>query len=49
MIDADIRAKISADLRCSPRQFGYLQNLWDSKLLSHHLLKQYAVRLGERQ
>ena len=49
VIDAEIRAKISADLRCSPRHFGYLQNLWDSKLLSHHLFKQYAVRLGERQ
>lgn len=37
------------DLRQSPRQFGYAQNLWDGKLLAHHLDQSYGVRLGSRQ
>lgn len=37
------------DLRRSPRQFGYPQNLWDGKLLAHHLDQAYGVRLGSRQ
>lgn len=49
LINGDIRNGIAADLRCSPRELGYSQNLWDGKLLSHHLSKQYDVRLGERQ
>jgi transposase len=49
VMDIDVRNGISADLRRSPRQFGYSQNLWDSKLLSHHLTKKYHVDLGERQ
>lgn len=49
VIDESVRSGISADLRVSPRQFGYSQNLWDSKLLSHHLSKQYHVDLKERQ
>jgi transposase len=43
------RSGVAVDLRCSPREFGYSQNLWDSKLLSHHFSKQYGVQLGERQ
>jgi transposase len=49
LIDEDIRNGVAADLRCSPRELGYCQNLWDSKLLSHHLSKQYDIQLGERQ
>ena len=49
LIDKDIRKGVAIDLRCSPREFGYSQNLWDSKLLSHHLSKQYGVQLGQRQ
>ena len=49
LINEDIRNGIGVDLRCSPQEFGYSQNLWDSKLLSHHLSKQYGVQLGERQ
>jgi transposase len=49
MVDDNIRNGIAADLRSSPREFGYSQNLWDSKLLSHHLSGQYGVHLGERQ
>jgi transposase len=36
-------------LRCSPRTAGYGQNLWDGKLLSHHLRVTYGVSLGVRQ
>ena len=49
IIDENIRQKIDIDLRNFPRDLGYSQNLWDSKLLSHHLSKQYGVKLGERQ
>ncbi|MDY6856967.1 MAG: winged helix-turn-helix domain-containing protein [Thermodesulfobacteriota bacterium] len=49
LINEDIRNGACVDLRCSPREFGYSQNLWDSKLLSYHLFKKYGVQLGERQ
>jgi len=48
-IDANIQKSIGKDLRKSPRDFGYAQNLWDGKLLSFHLKKRYKVTLGERQ
>jgi len=48
-IDTDIQQTIGKDLRKSPRDFGYHQNLWDGKLLSFHLKKQHKVILGERQ
>ncbi|MCL5962870.1 MAG: hypothetical protein M1411_00645, partial [Candidatus Thermoplasmatota archaeon] len=37
------------DLRKNPRDFGYSQNLWDGKLLSHHLKEKYSIVLGTRQ
>ncbi len=37
------------DLRQSPREFGYSQNLWDGKLLAHHLEQTQKVALGVRQ
>jgi transposase len=40
---------INSDLRNSPRNFGYTQNLWDGKLLSRHIEKVYDVKLGVRQ
>ena len=49
VIDTVVRNGVSNDLRRFPRDFGYSQNLWDSKLLSHHLSKQYHVDLAERQ
>jgi transposase len=49
LINEEIRTGIGSDLRCSPREFGYAQNLWDSKLLSHHLSKHYNVQVGDRQ
>jgi transposase len=41
--------KINSDLRRNPREFEYSQNLWDGKLLSHHLDHIYNVKLGVRQ
>ena len=49
LVDKDVRRGVGVDLRLSPREFGYSQNLWDGKLLSHHLSKQYGVQLGARQ
>lgn len=41
--------QVGRDLRRTPYEFGYMQNLWDGKLLSHHLSKVYNVQLGIRQ
>lgn len=41
--------RVSQDLRRQPRDLGYPQNLWDGKLLSHHLWRAYGVDLGVRQ
>jgi len=40
---------LAQDLRRSPRDLGHTQNLWDGKLLAHHLAMRYGVRLGVRQ
>jgi len=40
---------VDRDLRKSPREFGYTQNLWDGKLLSHHIAQREQVVLGVRQ
>jgi len=40
---------VNQDLRKSPHEFGYTQNLWDGKLLSHHLETIYSIPLGVRQ
>jgi len=40
---------VGKDLRRSPFEFGYTQNLWDGKLLSHHLSQIYGVELKVRQ
>jgi transposase len=42
-------AAVGRDLRRSPRAWDYRQNLWDGKLLAHHLAKAYGVALGPRQ
>ncbi len=44
-----IRKSIDADLRRNPRDLGYTQNLWDGKLLSHHLSTTHDISLGVRQ
>ena len=48
-LDEEKLKKIGADLRKSPLEFGYMQNLWDGKLLSHHLAVHYNVQVGVRQ
>jgi transposase len=40
---------VSRELRRSPREFGYAQNLWDGKLLSHHIAQTQKVVLKVRQ
>ena len=40
---------LERDLRRSPREFGFAQTLWDGKLLTEHLRRQYQVELGVRQ
>ena len=42
-------SQLAVDLRQSPREFGYTQNLWDGKPLSHHLHKHYQIILKIRQ
>jgi transposase len=41
--------QVAWDLREKPESFGYQQNLWDGKLLSHHLQEQFGVELRVRQ
>jgi len=41
--------RLGADLRRSPREFGFAQTLWDGQLLSEHLRRHYAIKLGVRQ
>jgi transposase len=48
-LDEKTMLKVGEDLRRSPMDFGYVQNLWDGKLLSHHLAAHYGVHLGVRQ
>lgn len=48
-LDAATLKRVGKDLRCDPRALGYAQNLWDGKLLSHHLEQAYQVHLGVRQ
>lgn len=48
-VDEKQWTNIAAALRKSPRDFGYEQNLWDGKMLSEHLKRQYNVKLGVRQ
>jgi len=42
-------AALERVLRQSPRALGYGQNLWDGKLLAHHLRVQHHLALGVRQ
>lgn len=41
--------RLRSEIRRSPRDIGYDQNLWDGVLLSHHLEERYAVSLSVRQ
>ena len=39
---------INTDLRKNPGEFGYEQNLWDGKLLMHHISEKFHVEIGVR-
>lgn len=41
--------RLRDEIRRSPRELGYEQNLWDGPLLSHHIEEQYAISLSVRQ
>jgi transposase len=41
--------RLRKELRRSPRELGYDQNLWDGVLLSHHLEENYSILLSVRQ
>jgi len=49
VIDRTILNNVDSDLRQNPTSFGYTQNLWDGKMLSHHLEQKYDIKLGVRQ
>lgn len=49
VIDDTILSNIDSDLKQNPTSFGYKQNLWDGKMLSHHLRDKYHIKLGVRQ
>jgi transposase len=48
-LDEKTWTEVERDLRIGPRHWGYAQNLWDGKLLSHHLRQVYQLSLGVRQ
>jgi len=48
-LDVAVRERIGRDLRATPRSLGYLQTLWDGKLLSHHIQRAFGLHLGVRQ
>ena len=39
----DDKEILKENLQRSPHEFGYTQNLWDGKLLSHHIKKRFNV------
>ena len=39
---------INTDLRKNPGEFGYEQNLWDGKLLMHHISEKFHMEIGVR-
>jgi transposase len=41
--------EIRIDIADDPKRLGYDQNLWDGKLLSHHIFFRYGVTLSVRQ
>ena len=43
------KEEIDRDIRSDPNIFGYNQNLWDGKLLSHHINTKFGISLSVRQ
>jgi len=48
-LDEAMLKQLGKDLRSSPFEFGYTQNLWDGKLLSHHIAVHYGIQIRVRQ
>jgi len=48
-LSAADQEKLRNEIRLSPRELGYDQNLWDGLLLSHHLKEKYSISLSVRQ
>ena len=48
-LSSDEKEALVQDLHQNPRDLGYSQNLWDGKLLSHHIQKKFNVELKVRQ
>ena len=48
-VSEKIRNKLGKYLRKSPREFGLEYNLWDGKVLSHHLKNHFQIEVGVRQ
>ena len=48
-LSASDQERLRREIRRSPRELGYDQNLWDGLLLSHHLEEHYAISLSVRQ
>lgn len=44
-----VMKSIAMDIRKNPMDLGYSQNLWDGKLLSHHIAVKYSIVMGTRQ
>ena len=42
-------SEIDKDIRLDPQSLGYSQNLWNGKLLSHHIFNKFEVHLSVRQ
>ena len=40
-----VRNKLGKHLRKSPREFGHEHNLWDGKVLSHHLKNHFQIEI----
>lgn len=41
--------RVEADLRKSPREFGFEAGIWDGPILAEHLRRHYRLELGVRQ
>jgi len=49
VLNEEEQARVAADLRRNPREFGYNQNAWDGKLMSHHIQVTFNKQLRPRQ
>ena len=49
LLNAAQRRQVEADLRMDPLNFGFAARVWNGRVLSEHLRRDYAVDLGVRQ